>query len=231
MPSNYPDGVDGTHPYFNEPNPPECPECGAELDERGMCRDCEDVPFDYGEDAPVAEVIDHDAEAEAIKRLAVAQAIYKSIAADVKTGDPDNLRGAVDAIMAERFGQARKLGLAPKSFDYEVDGQKVGTYSITTTKAKPAETRMELRVGSRAALLEWALPLGYFDVDMKAVREHMERTGEVPGGCELVPVEVPAVEGGGIAKTSLRIDPAKVAGAMGGGELSDMIVALLEGGE
>lgn len=30
--SNYPMGVDGTHPHFDWPDPPECPECYAEVD-------------------------------------------------------------------------------------------------------------------------------------------------------------------------------------------------------
>lgn len=198
--SNYPDGVDGSHAYFNEPDEAE------------------------------AEVIDLEADAEDIKNLAVAQALFKAIKAEVGTGNEFNLRGRVDAIMAERFAQAKQLGLAPKSFDVEIDGEKVGTYSITTTKAQPVETRMELQVDSKVALLEWALPLGYIDVDMAAVREHLERTGEVPGGCELVPVETPAVEGGKISRTSLRIDPEKVALALGA-QLGDVARDLLEGGE
>ena len=32
--SNYPSGVDGSHPYFNQPDPPECPnrDCMATLE-------------------------------------------------------------------------------------------------------------------------------------------------------------------------------------------------------
>ena len=31
--SNYPAGVDGTHDYFNEPDPPECQRCYTTLEE------------------------------------------------------------------------------------------------------------------------------------------------------------------------------------------------------
>ena len=181
--NNYPDGVDGSHPYFNEPNE--------------------------------VEMIDPEADAEKIKKLAVAQALFKSVKEMVKTGDEFNLRGEVDCIMAERFAQARKIGLAPKSFDIEIDGEKVGTYSITTTKPKPEETHMELRIDSRPELVEWALSLGYFDIDMNAVQGHFERTGEVPAGCELVPVTTPAVEGGKISRTTLRIDTEAVSYSLG----------------
>ena len=44
--SNYPDGIDGSHPYFNQPDAPEetweCPECGyvASDDEMRYCPYC-----------------------------------------------------------------------------------------------------------------------------------------------------------------------------------------------
>lgn len=40
--NNYPDGVDGSHPYFNEPDPPEClnRDCLATLE-----RDWEFCPY------------------------------------------------------------------------------------------------------------------------------------------------------------------------------------------
>lgn len=196
--TNYPDGIDGSNPYFNEPEE--------------------------------AEIIDTEAYAETIKRLALAQALYKNIKSMVGTGDEFNLRGQVDAIMRERYAEAKKLGIAPKSFDIEIDGEKVGTYSITTTKAKPAETRMELQVGSKSELTEWALCMGYFNVDMKAVQEHFERTGEVPNGCVIVPVDIPAEQGGKISRTTLKIDPDKVSYSLGA-DLGEATAYLLGGGE
>ncbi len=184
-----------------------------------------DAPWNEPEQA---EIIDPAEDAAAIRDLCVAQALYKAISAEVKTRDEFNLRGKVDGIMAERFAQAKQLGLAPKSFDLEIDGEKVGTYSISTTKEKPAETHVELEVENRMALLEWALPLGYYQVDMAAVEEHFARTGEVPPGCLAVPRSTPAVRGGRIEKTTLRIDPVKVADALGA-QLGDVARNLLEG--
>lgn len=198
--TNYPDGVDGSHDYFNEPNEVE------------------------------AEIIDEEADAEKIKKLALAQALYKNISAMVKTGDEFNLRGEVDAIMRERFKQAKKLGLAPKSFDIEIDGEKVGTYSISTTKPKPAEEHIELRVESKSEYLQWANDHGYVIVDDKAVNKHFETTGEVPGGCIAVPVSTPATPGGKISKTSLRIDPQKVSYSLGA-DLGEMTAFLLGEGD
>jgi predicted amidophosphoribosyltransferase len=30
--SNYPMGVNGSHPYFNQPDAPECPKCVADIE-------------------------------------------------------------------------------------------------------------------------------------------------------------------------------------------------------
>jgi len=183
----------------------------------------------YFNEPDKVEVIDPEADAEDIRNLAVAQALFKVVKSEVATGNEFNLRGRVDAIMRERFNEAKKLGIAPKSFDIEIDGEKVGTYSITTSKPKPAETSIEMKVGSNGELFKWAVMLGYIKVDMDAVQEHFERTGEVPPGCELVPVTTSAVEGGKIERTSLRIDQKKVSHALGA-ELGDVAKDLLEGG-
>lgn len=174
------------------------------------------------------EIIDPAADAEAIERLAVAQALYKVVSAEVKAGDEFNLRGHVDAIMRERFEQAKKLGVAPKSFDVEIDGEKVGTYSITTTKPKPAKTEMRLRAENAQALLEWALARGFVNVDMEKVVRHFEETGEVPDGCTAFPYTEQAVDGGKVSRTSLRIDPDKVAAALGA-RLGEVALEMLEG--
>lgn len=198
--SNYPMGVNGSDDYFNEPEPAE------------------------------TEIIDEAADAEKIKQLALAQALYKNVSAMVKTGNEFNLRGEVDAIMAERFAQAKKLGIAPKSFDIEIDGEKVGTYSITTTKAEPAKESIDLRVEDNGELLRWAIEHGYVLVDMKAVEQHFNDSGEVPSGCLAVPVTTPAVQGGRISKTTLRIDPEKVEYSLGA-SLGEMTSYLLGCGE
>lgn len=185
---------------------------------------------DYFDQPDAAEVIDPAHDAEVVRRMALAQALYKAVSAEVKTGDEFNLRGEFDAIMRERYRQAKAIGAPPKTIDVEVDGEKVGSYSFTVGKARPASTRADIVVEDRDALLGWALTMGYFDVDMDAVRGHFARTGEVPDGCRPVEVVEPARPGGEVERTSLRIDPAKVASALGGA-LDEAVSALLEGGE
>ena len=65
-----------------------------------------------------------------MERLAVYQAVMNKVADEVKTGDPSNLRGAVDAQMAELYETT-----GAKSANVRVNGQKVGTYSVRVTSA------------------------------------------------------------------------------------------------
>lgn len=176
-----------------------------------------------------AVVIDEERDAETVRRMALAQALYKTIKEQVGTGDETNLRGRFDALMADRFEQARKLGLAPKSFDVEIDGEKVGTYSITLAEPTPARTEMHLVTENRTKLLAWAVERGYATVDAKAVERHFAETGEVPDGCAVKPVHYPA-KVGGIKKTALRVDPEAVAYSLGA-SIGDSVAWLLEGGE
>jgi len=182
-----------------------------------------------GDEVSTVEVIDEEHDAEVIRKMALAQALFKAIKEEVGTGDPGNLRGEFDAIMAERFEKARALGVAPKSFDVEIDGEKVGTYGITYGAPESERTRMRLVTENRAALLAWAVEHGYASVDVKAVERHFEETGEVPDGCRAA-LEVVTASKGGIKRTSLRIDPPKVSHALGA-SVGESVAWLLEGGE
>ncbi len=174
-----------------------------------------------------AEVIDPEHDAEVVRRMALAQALYKVVSAEVKTGEEFNLRGEFDAIMRERYAKAKAIGAPPKTLDVEVDGEKVGTYSFTTSPAEPERTEMRLQVENRARLLEWAVENDYATVDMKRVEQMFADTGEVPDGCTAVPVHIPAMPAR-VTRTTLRIEPEKVARSLGG-ELGDAVAYMLEG--
>lgn len=165
-----------------------------------------------------------------IEKLAVAQALFKAVGEHVKTKDPGNLRGEVDALMAESYEKARAQGIAPKSFDIEINGTKVGTYSITAEKPVEEKHDVELEVEDAEAFEKWAVERGFArtQVDMASVRRYFDETGEVPDGSKPVSVIIPAVEGGGIKSTSLRVDPEKVARALGP-QLEPVTYAFLEG--
>ena len=60
-----------------------------------------------------------------IERLAIEQAVYNAIGADLKTGMPDNLRGEVNAFYLDMYERTGATG-----FEVRVNGQKVGTHSI-----------------------------------------------------------------------------------------------------
>ena len=170
-----------------------------------------------GDEVSTVDVIDEEHDAEVIRKMALAQALFKAIKEEVGTGDPGNLRGEFDAIMAERFEKARALGVAPKSFDVEIDGEKVGTYGITVDKGEPARDEAKLRVSDPDAFELWAGANGFLrtSVDMAAVEAYFAEEGDVPDGCDVHVVHVPERRGGGIKRTSLRIDTPKVSHALG----------------
>lgn len=165
-----------------------------------------------------------------IEKLAVAQALFKSVKEQVETKNEYNLRGQVDAIYSETYEELRKHGAAPTSFDVEINGQKVGTYSITPTKATEERSEVELVIEDNDAFMAWASERGFakMQADMKAVYRYFDETGDIPEGAKPVDVVIPAIDGGGIKSTTLRVNPEKVARAMGP-QLEPAVYALLEG--
>ena len=204
MPSNYPDGVSGSHPYFNPEGEPETAQAEIVEDET------EDIQAD-------------------IRRLAVAQALYKGIAPMVDTKGKDNLRSKVDDYFKRLYGATLALGAPVKSFDVTVDGMKVGTYSISPTEFVPSHDETVIDVVDSETLLLWAMERGFVKADMPKIEAYIEETGEIPDGMEPRTVHVPA-KNAGIKSTTLCIDPAKVSNAIGS-ELVDPVLAFLEGSE
>ena len=89
-------------------------------------------------------------------------------------------------------------GTGTKQVVAEIDGAKVGSLSVTSTK--PAD---ELVVTDHAALYEWALENGFttITVDMGRINANFERTGEVPDGCR-----VERKSGGAFKGITVRFD-------------------------
>lgn len=167
----------------------------------------------------------------AIERLAIEQAIYNAIGADLKTGVPDNLRGQVNGAYLDLYEQTGATG-----FEVRLNGQKVGTYGFSKVKGQPERTVTELRVTDEDALAadnseefcEWLASYITDHLDELAIR-YCQETGELLDGVELVESTMPATPDGIRPNGTLRIQPAKVAAAMGGA-LPSVIAGLLEGG-
>lgn len=192
-----------------------------------------------------------------MERLAIAQAIYKAIAAAISTKDPESLRGQVDASMLDNYHRT-----GGKTYDMLLRGCKVGTYSIRFSKA---EHKTSVAIVDEDAFAQWAYDNGLarkqivitLDVgeDMPdrllgqqiTITEEMflkgiarqnyivsddaiaiaQRDGEIPEGCEAHVIDESARPIG----STLRIDPVLVAQAMGN-ELPEAVVGLLgEDGE
>jgi len=166
-----------------------------------------------------------------IERLAIEQAVYNAIGADLKTGVPDNLRGEVNGFYLDMYERTGATG-----FEVRVNGQKVGTYGFSKVKGKPERTVTELRVTDEDALRadesdefnDW---LGAWLTDHlpELAIQYAQETGELLDGMELVEVTTPAAPDGIRPNGTLRVKPEKVAAALGNA-LPATIAGLLEGG-
>ena len=168
---------------------------------------------------------------EQIERLAIEQAVYKAIGADVATNDPDNLRGAVNQYYRDLYEQTGATG-----FEVRVNGQKIGTYGFSKVRGQKAYTERIVTVTDVDALMndasdEFAAWLADY------MREHMaelavqyaQETGELLDGMAVVEREHPATPDTIRPNGTLRVKPERVAAALGNA-LPATIAGLLEGG-
>jgi hypothetical protein len=162
-------------------------------------------------------------ELKPIEKLAIAQAFQKRIGDMVSTKDPYNLRGQVDGEIRKMYEQT-----GAKSFDVRILGEKVGSYSVTVSKPKPQTRRVEIAVLDPQEFREWCEANGFTKVDYDAVNEYVKDTGDVPEGCRLDTVIEPEIVGGQVSRTTLKVDPAKVAEVMQA-RLGEVAANLLEG--
>lgn len=166
-----------------------------------------------------------------IERLAVEQAVYNAIGADLKTGVPDNLRGEVNGFYLDLYQQTGATG-----FEVRVNGQKVGTYGFSKVKGTPERTVTELQVTDHAALCaddsqefsDWLVTYIEAHMDELAI-QYAQDTGELLDGMELVERTIPATPDTIRPNGTLRIRADKVAAALGNA-LPATIAGLLEGG-
>ncbi len=164
-----------------------------------------------------------------MERLAIAQAFMNKVGSMTKTKVDGNLRGRVDRQYKDIYAQCKA-----KSFEVELFGEKVGTFSLQVSK--PTESKVEpvFEVTDEEALTDWrdfkAAAMAYaMEHPGEIATYHFGRTGELPDGCELVDVVYPGTPGGKVEKTTLSINSEEVARVLGG-ELPLAAQMLLEGG-
>lgn len=168
---------------------------------------------------------------EQIERLAIEQAVYKAIGADVSTRDPDNLRSEVNAYYYDLYEQTGATG-----FEVRLRGQKVGTYGFSKVRGQKAYTERIVTVTDHAALMadesdefnDWLSAYVTEHMDELAV-QYATETGELLDGMAVVEREHPATPDTIRPNGALRVRPEKVAAALGNA-LPATIAGLLEGG-
>jgi len=165
-----------------------------------------------------------------MEQLAIKQALYKTLAADVDTKNPDSLRGYVSADIISRY-----MLTGAKSYDLRVDGMKVGTMSVTVSKEADERHERRFRVANDSALDAWVRgedAQQYWDAFVTSHRDvfakwYFECMGELPDGCEMADVTIPA-KSSQVTGTALRVKPEKVREALGA-NLPTAVAGLLEG--
>lgn len=166
-----------------------------------------------------------------IERLAIEQAVYNAIGADLKTGVTDNLRGEVNGFYLDLYQRTGATG-----FEVRVNGQKVGTYGFSKVKGQPERTVTEVRVTDHEALSadqsddfnDWLTRYINHHLDELAV-QYAQETGELLDGMEYVTDTIPATPDSIRPNGTLRVRPEKVAAALGNA-LPATIAGLLGGG-
>lgn len=166
-----------------------------------------------------------------IERLAIEQAVYNAIGADLKTGREDNLRGEVNGFYLDLYERTGATG-----FEVRVNGKKVGTYGFSKVKGTPERTVQEFQVTDMQALRCWdddafhEYVAKFFDQHLAELAiQYAQETGDLPDGVELVEVTTPATPDTIRPNGTLRVRPEKVAAALGNA-LPATIAGLLEGG-
>lgn len=165
-----------------------------------------------------------------MEQLTIKHALFKSLAADVDTKNPSNLRGFVSADIIDRYRQT-----GAKSYDLRLDGRKVGTMSVTVSKETDERHERRFEVTDEAALDRWVRDEdarqfwdGYITSHRaEFAKWYFECMGELPEGCEMADVVIPA-QPERVSGTTLRVDPKKVVRALGK-ELPTAVAGLLGG--
>lgn len=132
-------------------------------------------------------------------RFVAAQALYSKLAPLIKTKNPDNLRGHVDAGYRAEWERT-----GAKTFSLRFLGEKVGTYSISETKGTPDMVERRFEVADNTALDAWVrgedsrmLWDAYMTSHrMEFARWYFEQTGELPDGCTMAECVVKGEPGG-----------------------------------
>ena len=168
---------------------------------------------------------------EQIERLAIEQAVYNAIGADVSTRDPDNLRAEVNRHYHDLYEQTGATG-----FEVRLRGQKIGTYGFSKVKGQKAHTERIVTVTDVDALMadaseEFAAWLADYMREHRAelAVQYATETGELLDGMAVVEREHPATPDTIRPNGTLRVRPERVAAALGNA-LPATIAGLLEGG-
>ena len=133
------------------------------------------------------------AELTKLQQAVAYQALYGALGPVVKANG-DGLRGEVDRELRALYEQT-----GAKTYSVQVEGVKLGTYSVVENRAEPERVEVELDLNDAAKLSEWRHTDEGIDLAHEFVTEHLMEfaswcveQGFLPNGVGLREVIVPA---------------------------------------
>ncbi|MBR3226856.1 MAG: hypothetical protein IKF78_16200 [Atopobiaceae bacterium] len=154
---------------------------------------------------------------DALKVLAECQSRYNELGKVVSTKDPDSLRSWCDEEARLRYEMQ-----GVKSWEINLGGCIVGTYTVARTKEKPEQTVKRMRVNGSDAI-RWLMedaPENYFEqlaeFAQKLAEDYMLLEGEIIPGAKMVEETIPA-EPSRYKNTVLKVDAKNMAKALEAG--------------
>lgn len=162
------------------------------------------------------------------EQLFIAQALFNVIGEQVSTKEPGNLR---DRVSQEYKTLYEETGA--KSFDAKINGEKVGTFSLTVSKPTESKTQEDFLITDEEKFKAWedfqAAAMDYANAHLQQIADwHFGNTGEMPEGCEIQKYELAGNPGGEVERTFLKVDEQKVAEVLGN-NLPEAVYGLLGG--
>lgn len=162
-----------------------------------------------------------------VEKLVIAQALYKSIGAQVDTKSSTNLRARVD-----NYYKNLQMRTGARTFDLKMNDVLVGTYTRRKVKEKREKHEQHLNVDNEVQLKKWLAGVTNEELREYALdtlhdfaRYKYEHDGEIPYGCTVETIIIP----GEPEKYTgvLKVDPQLVGQALSS-QLPESIRGLLE---
>jgi len=171
-----------------------------------------------------------------VEKFILVEALENELKKLTSTKDPNSFRNHIVGMAREKYESELASGMADKSPDLFMRGEKVGKLTLVYGEGKPEEVKHKLAVRDYMKLAKW-----FDEIPDEAIRDYVAlnlgdfaryafgRTGEIADGCEIEEIHYAAIPPQ-FKYAQVRVDGAKVAEVMGG-LLGPTVAGFLGGAE